>query len=466
MRTFIRFVIVMLACAAAVTPQDATVAVRVNVADQVGPMEIERFGVGQGGFSPEPMWTDRMAEIRALKPKVIRLFVQEYFNLLPAPGQYHWDTLDQSVDLILKTGATPLLCIAFKPKVLFPEINQDIVEPNDWKEWEALIYNLVRHYKERGGKGWYWEVTNEGNAKSGGGTPYHFTPENYPRFYQRTIAAVLRADPEARVGGPALAGWGSPILPAFLSFCDSEKVPLHFVSWHGYSDDPAWFRDSITSAKALLAKHPSLKPELVIDEWNMRLGASVVDPRFQPAFIAETTYQMRKAGLNISCYYHIRDYHVAFDEFLKFFPREYALNEVRFWERRPIYLGLFDLQNRVRPAYFLFKLLSRLTGTEVKVESESPTVHALAADDEELKATGILVWNFSKFPARVSLEVQNGPAEARAHIVVLDSMTANDDDTSRLRPLAPVTLKGEGAVKLPLELEPYGVTFISLEGRR
>ncbi|MEN6533005.1 MAG: hypothetical protein ABFD89_05040 [Bryobacteraceae bacterium] len=466
MRTLFRCVIVLFACVAAVVAQDTTVAVRVNVADRLGPMNINRYGVGQGGFSPEPMWADRMAEIRALKPKVIRLFVQEYFNLLPARGQYHWDTLDQSVDLILKTGATPLLCIAFKPKVLFPEINQDIVEPNDWKEWEALIYNLVRHYKERGGKGWYWEVANEPNLKSGGGTPYHFTPENYLPFYQRTVAAVLKADPEARVGGPALAGWESPIIPALLSFCDSQEVPLHFVSWHGYSNDPAWFRKSVEGVKALLAKHPGLRPETMINEWNMSLGASVVDPRFQSAYIAETTYQTKKAGLDLSCYYHIRDYHVAVEEFLKFYPKQDSLNQDIFWERRPRYLGLFDLQNRVRPAYFLFKLLSRLTGTEVKVDSESPTVHALAADDEELKATGILVWNFSKFPARVSLEVQSGPTEARAYMVVLDSMTANDDDTARLRPLAPAPLKGEGVVKLPLELEPYGVTFISLEGRR
>jgi len=335
MRTLIRFVIVMLACAAAVTPQDATVAVRVNVADRLGPMNINRYGVGQGGFSSEPMWTDRMAEIRALKPKVIRLFVQEYFNLLPARGKYHWDTLDQSVDLILKTGATSLLCIAFKPKVLFPEINQDIVEPNSWEEWDALIYNLVRHYKERGGKGWYWEVTNEGNLKSGGGTPYHFTPENYLPFYRHTVEAVLKADPEARVGGPALAGWEAPILPALISFCDSQKVPLHFVSWHGYSNDPAWFRKSVEGVKAILAKHPGLHPETMINEWNMSLGATVVDPRFQPAYIAETTYQTKEAGLDLSCYYHIRDYHVAVEEFLKFYPRQDTLSQDMFWERRP-----------------------------------------------------------------------------------------------------------------------------------
>ena len=31
------------------------------------------------------------------------------------------------MDLILKTGAKPLMTIAFKPKVLFPRVDQDIV---------------------------------------------------------------------------------------------------------------------------------------------------------------------------------------------------------------------------------------------------------------------------------------------------------------------------------------------------
>ncbi len=455
----------MLLCAPFLLPQDATVPVRVDLAARLRPMEIERFGVGQGGFSPEPMWTGRMPEIRAIRPRAIRLFVQEYFNLLPARGRYHWDTLDQSVDLILKTGATPMLCLTIKPKVLFPVIDQNIVEPTSWEEWDALIYNLVRHYKDRGGKGWYWEITNESNLPSGGGTPYHFTPENYPRYYQRTVAAILRADPEARVGGPALAGYEAPLLKALVEFCASSKVPLHFVSWHGYSNDPGWFRKSIEHVRALLAKYPQLKPETVINEWNMALGISEVDPRFQPAFIAETTYQMRQAGLDLSCYYHIRDYHFAYDEFLKFFPKEFAMREKMFWERRPVYLGLFDLQNRVRPAYFLFRMLSRLTGTEVRVETGSPVVHALAADDEELRTSGVLLWNFSKFPARVSLEVGNTAPEVSARTFVLDSLSPNDDDTTRMRPLNPVTFKG-GAVKLPLELEPYGVTFVSLEARR
>src|SRR5215472_13882458 len=122
--------------------------VEVNFTNRLGPLNISQMALGQGGLSQDPMWDSRVAEVRALKPRLIRLFVQEYFDLLPKLGHFHFDTLDRSVDTILKTGAEPIMCLCFKPRVLFPEVNQDVVEPSDYAKWENLIYRLVRHYRE------------------------------------------------------------------------------------------------------------------------------------------------------------------------------------------------------------------------------------------------------------------------------------------------------------------------------
>jgi xylan 1,4-beta-xylosidase len=214
-------------CAATVVSapsQNRTVSLRLNLSETAGPLKTDRFALGQGGLSEEPMSADRAAEIRDLHPRVIRLFV-EYFDLLPDHGVYHWHALDESVDLIRKTGATRIMNIDFKPKVLYPTVDHKIVDPTSYEEWEQLIYNIVRHYKERGSGIRYWEVANEPDIGESGGCPYLFTPENYSRYYyQHTVAAVMRADPEARVGGPALAHSGSAILPALLSFCGAGKA--------------------------------------------------------------------------------------------------------------------------------------------------------------------------------------------------------------------------------------------------
>ena len=60
-----------------------------------------------------------------------------------------FQTLDKSIETILKTGATPLACLCFKPHLLFPDINQDIVEPTDYETWDQLIFELVKHYRDR-----------------------------------------------------------------------------------------------------------------------------------------------------------------------------------------------------------------------------------------------------------------------------------------------------------------------------
>jgi xylan 1,4-beta-xylosidase len=442
--------------------QEQTATVRVELNQRLGPMEIDRFALGQGGLSEEPMWEDRAAEIRALRPRVIRLFIQEYFDLLPALGQYHFDTLDRSVDLILKAGAKPLMSINFKPLVLFPVVDQDVVEPNDWEQWENLISRLVGHYKERGAGIRYWEVANEPDIGEDGGCPYRFKPENYGRYYEHTVAAILRADPSAHVGGPALANVRSPILPALLELCDTRKIPLHFVAWHIYNSDPQRIRQTIDYAKQQLAKHPGLKVETFLDEWNMSLSNPSRDPRYQPCFVLETAWQMRDTGLDYSCYYHIRDYHVDRERFARFFSPKGASFMARWWNRMPQYDGLFDYQNNVRPAYFAFKLLSRLTGERVRVESDVATVHGFATWDETYQIDNILVWNFSNAPVRLELQIRDVPQELRSKPLKLDAATASNDENARLRPSDPLRIPA-GEAHISDSLEPWGIAFWSLE---
>ena len=444
-------------------PREATL--RLSFNSNLGPLNIDHIALGQGGLSEYPMWDDRVAEIRALHPRLIRLFVQEYFDLLPQAGTYHFDTLDQSVDLITRVGATPLLSIVFKPKTLFPVVDQDIVEPQDYAKWEELIYTLATHYKQRGLTGLYWEVGNEPDIGEDGGCPYRFKPDNYTRYYQKTVAALLRADPTARVGGPALAGWRSPILPALLAFCAKQQVPLHFVSWHIYNNEPKSVEATIQGVKSLLAAYPTLKPETILDEWNMALTVPPKNPGIQPCFIAETAWRMKEAGLDYSCYYHIRDYRVDRDRFAKFFSPHGASFMAAWWNRMPQYDGLFDYQNVMRPSYFTFQLMSRLTGDRLAVESSDQAVHAFLTYDKSYDFYSLLVWNFSPDSVKVEVEARDLTLLLTAKRRQLDAAAPSNDENARLRPLDDLTLKpGSGSVKI--QLEPYGVEFWSLEKTR
>ena len=115
--------------------------------------------------------------------------------------------------------------------------------PKDYRKWEALIEAWARHSGERYGvdraSSWLWELWNEPES------PYwRGTKEEYFRLYDHFAAAVKRALPNARVGGPHVTdpGWknGDVFMRAFLEHCRSGRnaatggvgAPLDFVAFH------------------------------------------------------------------------------------------------------------------------------------------------------------------------------------------------------------------------------------------
>ena len=429
------------------------------------PLEIDRFALGQGGLSDDSIWGDRVPEVRALHPRLIRLFVQEYFSVMPSLGHYSWPKLDAAVDTIRATGATPLMNIAIKPHALFPKTDDTITDPTDYVAWERLISAMVKHYKARGSAIRYWEIANEPDIGEKGGCPYKFTPEGYARYYAHTAAAIRSVDPDAKVGGPALANPDSDLLPELLRACQRDRLPLDFVSWHAYTNDPAAIRKTIEIKKTQLRPFESLHPEFILDEWNMSLMNTEVDPRFQPAFVAETAWQMLDAGLDYSCYYHIRDYHVRLDQFLPFMSHDGATEMAWWWNRKPQYDGLFDYQNHVRPTYFTFLLLSRLTGLQLSVTTSNKNVHGFATWDPDLKRYSVLFWNFSAQNRKARLHITGSDAALRAAPERLDALASSDDENIRVKPLPEIDVKAHDA-EYTLNLEPYDIFFWELTPQR
>ena len=361
----------------------ATVELIVDGAQTGESIDLTRYALGQGGLSDKPMIEPHIEQIAQLEPQTIRLFVQEYFNLYPEQGRYHWETLDKSIEAILATGAKPLLSLCFKPPLLFPKIDQDHVHPTDYEEWEKLISALVRHCNEDRKFGLeYWEVGNEPDIGEDGGCPYRFKPEDYVTYYTHTAAAILRAYSKAKVGGPALAGYRSRIGDALIDHCGKGGAPLHFFSWHIYASDPRQFRQSIRDVKQKLAKYPQLSTtETILDEWNMALGTAIPNPAFQPACVLEVTKLFQEEGLTRSAYYHIRDYFVNPPKFSGWMSAKGTAFMAHWWNVMPQEDGLWDNQGRLRPAYYAFRLLNLIRGKALPVSGMTPELKALAAQN-------------------------------------------------------------------------------------
>ncbi|HTU35380.1 MAG TPA: hypothetical protein VMF66_16375 [Candidatus Acidoferrum sp.] len=169
---------------------------------------------------------------------------------------YDWAIIDRIFDTYKKLGIVPYVEIGFMPEALstHPEPYQHhwpngplftgwTYPPTDYNKWSDLIYQWVRHSIDRYGRNavaqWDWEVWNEPDIGY-----WHGTFEEYCKLYDYTAAAVKRALPEARVGGPATTGPAAPraaqFLRDFLAHCVNGRnyatgktgASLDFISFH------------------------------------------------------------------------------------------------------------------------------------------------------------------------------------------------------------------------------------------
>ena len=244
---------------------------------------------------------------------------------------------------------------------------------------------------------------------------------DYNTFYTHTVAGLLRGDPQAQVGGPAVASSDSPLVMGLIEHCATRNVPLHFLSWHLYSDSAAAHAGNIAKQRARLAKFPQLKNvKLFISEWNMDLMKPNLAPGFQPAFVLETMRRFGEEKLDMAAYYHIRDCFVDPADFDWMSPRGVRFM-AHWWNTMPQYSALFDHHGRVRPAWYAFRLLAQFEGPRFVVTGERANIRAIAGTNDGRKH--ILVWRYeSEGPDEVNVRLNlAGVSGGSYRIVALDA---------------------------------------------
>jgi xylan 1,4-beta-xylosidase len=157
---------------------------------------------------------------------------------------YNFSYIDQIYDGLLANKVRPCVEISFMPRQ--PSSNPasshafwykpNVEPPKDWNKWDELVRAFARHLVDRYGENevaqWYFEVWNEPNIDFWAGTPKQST---YFELYDHTARALKSVSPKLRVGGPATAA--ADWVDAFLTHVNQAKVPVDFVSTHGYADD-------------------------------------------------------------------------------------------------------------------------------------------------------------------------------------------------------------------------------------
>jgi xylan 1,4-beta-xylosidase len=182
-----------------------------------------------------------------------------YTKAADGTPRYDWTIVDHIIDTYRARGVRPYLQIGFMPEALSsapagtayqhswrPGFDYRLIAtgwtwpPDDYGKWGELVYQWTKHNVERYGSAevakWYFEVWNEANLP----VYWHGTPQDFYKLHDIAIAAVRRALPTARVGGPDVAGAGGDFMDGFLehvvsgtNFATGEKgTPTDFLSFH------------------------------------------------------------------------------------------------------------------------------------------------------------------------------------------------------------------------------------------
>jgi hypothetical protein len=416
------------------------VALDVDTRADQGPLELWRHSVGHGGVNSEPLPERVVAGTAKLQPRLIRIFIQEFFRIYPEHGTFDWSRLDPYMDSFARTGAKVVAAITIKPKPLFPQIDPGIWRPTDVREWQQVIAALVQRYSVDRPIVTHWEIGNETDIGENGGCPYLIPePQDYLEYYRMTAQPILTLFPKAKVGGCAVAMGGGDYLPRFIELCRQQSVQLDFISWHLYSDDSTQHAALVKRYRQLLEPFGAKRPEMMVTEWSKGFEpVSVEEMAFAPrraALTAAAILAMHDAGLDWSFYYHLRDQSARWSEFQPFFRDPNIM--YHHWNEVPHRFGLFGVNQEVRPQYFVFQLLGKLGRHRLQATCESPDLRILAGRHDDGTA-GVVIVNCDRTAStdRVTEVRFSGLAPGRRSLTVfrIDHQRSWSNRSLELRP--------------------------------
>ncbi len=352
---------------------------------------------------------------------------------------YSWTIIDHIFDTFHAAGIRPIVEMGFMPEALsthpepyrhdFPKGSIGSIytgwahPPRDYAKWSELVFQFTRHLRERYGdaevKTWLWEVWNEPDIDYWKGTP-----EEYFKLYDFTADAVLRAFPEARIGGPDSTGPGNPhasdFLRKFLDHCAHQtnyatgKIgsPLLFVSFHP-KGSPKWLGDHVQMgiARQLAAIKNGFQIVATFPEWRQTpivLGES--DPEGCAACSAQQNPQNAYRNGELFASYTAEAmnsiYALASSEHVNFLG---AVTWSFEFEDQPYFAGFRELASNGldKPVLNAFRMFGMLGSERVQVASSAalptddvvlngvrgqPDIKAIATRTEH--GIQILIWNY------------------------------------------------------------------------
>ena len=434
-----------------------------------GHMDFKNHSFGIGGVNPAPMPEKAVNGTAKLKPKLIRIFIQEFFFIEKDDGSLDFSVLDKYIRSINATGADIMASICIKPKSVYPVVDETVWKPNDIKRWQYIIGEMTKRYSVDNKYVTHWGIANEINIGEWGGCPYKIeSAKDYFEYYKMTVEPILKVYPEAKVGGPSWAGISEECYKFFDEFIGlfvKEKVQLDFISYNVYSDSPEYHANGALRVKNIADKYNN-KLEIYVTELNVDLGGISVEERaytpHRSAGLAAIIQEFHKRADFLNTFqYHIYDQFCDPNDFKPFYARHRYMAE--HWNDLAHRLGLFDEHGNPRPQYFMYSLLYKMAGNEVSANIENyENIRVNASFDD--RYTTIFMSNYSPESTEdltVSFQFKNA-REGKTKLTVyrIDEDKKWDGGKFELIPAETRTVYVHGDLHFSVYVPSYSVVMI------
>ena len=339
---------------------------------------------------------------------------------------YDYTIVDHIFDTYLKHGVKPYVQLGFMPQALssnpdpyrsdwrpgldYGRVGKGVsYPPKDYGKWGDLVFNWIQHCIDRYGRSevetWYFETWNEANGRA----YWKGTDEEFYKLHDTSVAAVRRVLPNARVGGPDMAGSGSPYFDNFIGHLNTAGTPTDFLSFHA-KGSPTYIGDHVRM---------NMVPQLAGANHGFEVVASDPMMRDKPIVIGESDPEGCAACLGPQLGYRNGTMYSSYTA--ASFPRIVALakrNKVHLegvltwafeFEDQPYFAGFRQLMSNGidLPVLNVFRMYSKMSGDEISAVSSAqvpldevlkdgvkdhPDVGVLAARSD--KDVTIMIWHY------------------------------------------------------------------------
>lgn len=407
---FVLVIIVNIVCYVSAAQREATVIVDLSKGTGQLPF-LFRAGFFNGNIIPHDYFVDKF--LHDLKPGAVELYLA-HTTIRPSTSLQdldkrlsEWDSLARRVtekggEIVVEIAAMPNWLSSTKSqKPVNPAIGDDtpigaLSPPKDYNEWAKMVECIVDHFNNKLKVKARYTIWGEPDT-----VWWQGTEDEYFKLYKYAVLGAKRADPNAKIGGPAVSDWKgvkgkskTPLIQNFIKYASEtelkelklKRLPIDYINWHQFNADPLCtnsYGEPVKTIRGWLKKYGyNENTELLIGEWIIwqYFGKehgflnTEHDTEINASHIVSSLLAMDEAGITRHCYAYLID---SFPGKGKEFVGDF---------------GLFTKHGITKANFNAFKALSMLDGQRIWVDNKDLTIRAVATKKDERIA--ILVSNF------------------------------------------------------------------------